>query len=53
MQISNLLNHPEFEPASGAIDVPGGNQYTSQLGTFSSLERGLPRQITFIGAFTF
>jgi hypothetical protein len=53
MQISNLLNHAEFEPPSGDIDVPGGNQYTSQLGTFSSLERGLPRQITFIGAFKF
>jgi hypothetical protein len=52
-QISNLLNHPEFLPPSGNISVPGGNDYTSQLGTFSSLERGLPRQIAFMGAFRF
>lgn len=52
-QISNLLNHPEFLPPSGDISVPGGNQYTSQLGVFSSLERGTPRQITFQGAFVF
>ncbi len=52
-QISNLLNHPEFLPPSGNISVPGGNQYTSQLGVFSSLERATPRQITFQGAFTF
>jgi hypothetical protein len=52
-QISNLLNHPEFIPPSGDISVPGGNQYTSQLGVFSSLERGTPRQATFQGAFRF
>jgi hypothetical protein len=52
-QISNLLNHPEFLPPSGDISVPGGNQYTSQLGVFNSLERGTPRQITFQGAFVF
>ena len=53
-QISNLLNHTEFAPPSGNISVPGGNQYTSQMGVpFSSLERAGPRQITFQGAFTF
>ncbi len=52
-QVSNLLNHAEFLPPSGDISVPGGNQYTSQLGVFSSLERGTPRQITFQGAFRF
>ena len=52
-QISNLLNHPEFTIPSGIISVPGGNQYTSQLGTFNSLERGQPRQISFRGAFRF
>ncbi len=52
-EISNLLNHAEFLPPSGDITVPGGNDYTSQLGTFSSLERGTPRQITFQGAFRF
>jgi hypothetical protein len=52
-QISNLFNHAEFLPPSGDITVPGGNQYTSQLGVFSSLERGTPRQVTFQGAFRF
>ncbi len=52
-QVSNLLNHPEFLPPSGDFSVPGGNQYTSQLGVFSSLERGTPRQVTFQGAFRF
>jgi hypothetical protein len=52
-QISNLLNHPEFLPPSGNISVPGGAEYTSQLGVFSSLERATPRQITFQGAFRF
>ena len=52
-QISNLFNHPEFLPPSGDFSVPGGNQYTSQLGVFSSLERGTPRQVTFQGAFRF
>ncbi len=52
-QISNLLNHAEFAIPSGIINVPGGNQYTSQLGTFNSLERGQPRQISFRGAFRF
>lgn len=52
-QISNLFNHPQFLPPSGNISVPGGNEYTSQLGVFSSLERGTPRQITFQGAFVF
>jgi hypothetical protein len=52
-QISNLLNHPEFLPPSGDVTVAGGNQYTSQLGVFSSLERGTPRQITFQGAIRF
>jgi hypothetical protein len=51
--IANLLNHPEFAIPSGIISVPGGNQYTSQLGTFNSLERGQPRQISFRGAFRF
>ncbi len=52
-QVSNLFNHAEFLPPGGDITVPGGNQYTSQLGVFSSLERGTPRQITFQGAFRF
>lgn len=52
-QFSNLLNHPQFIQPSGDISVEGGNQYTSQLGVFSSLERATPRQITFQGAFTF
>jgi hypothetical protein len=52
-QISNLLNHPEFLPPSGNISVPGGAEYTSQTGVFTSLERATPRQITFQGAFRF
>jgi len=52
-QVSNLLNHPEFLPPSGNISVPGGAEYTSQTGVFSSLERATPRQVTFQGAFRF
>lgn len=51
--ISNLFNHPEFLAPSGDISVPGGNQYTSQHGTFDSLERAMARQITFKGSITF
>ena len=52
-QISNLFNHPQFLSPSGDISVPGGNQFTSQFGTFDSLESGQQRQITFLGGFTF
>ena len=52
-QISNLLNHPEFLPPSGNISVPGGAEYTAQVGVFTSLEVATPRQITFQGAFRF
>jgi hypothetical protein len=52
-QISNLFNHPQFLNPSGNISVPGGNQFTSQYGTFDSLESGQVRQITFLGGFTF
>ncbi|RXH54607.1 Oar protein [Granulicella sibirica] len=52
-QISNLFNHPQFVPPSGSITVAGGNQFTTQVGTFSSLEVAKPRQITFQGGFTF
>lgn len=52
-QISNLFNHPQFLTPSGDISVPGGNQFTSQYGTFDSLESGQVRQITFLGGFTF
>ena len=52
-QMSNLFNHPQFLVPSGDISVPGGNQFTSQFGTFDSLEAGQQRQITFQGAFTF
>ncbi len=52
-QMSNLFNHPQFLSPSGDISVPGGNQFTSQFGTFDSLEGGQQRQITFQGAFTF
>lgn len=51
--ISNLFNHPEFLVPSGDISVPGGNEYTSQHGTFDSLERAMSRQITFKGSITF
>lgn len=53
MQVSNLFNHPQFLNPSGDISVAGGNQFTSQYGTFDSLESGQVRQITFLGGFTF
>jgi hypothetical protein len=52
-QMSNLFNHPQFLSPSGDISAAGGNQFTSQFGTFDSLEGGQQRQITFQGAFTF
>lgn len=52
-QISNLFNHPQFLPPGGNISVDGGNQLTSQVGTFDSLEVAKPRQITFQGMFRF
>jgi hypothetical protein len=52
-QVSNLFNHPYFLPPSGDISVAGGNQFTSQVDTFSSLEIAKPRQITFQGVFVF
>jgi hypothetical protein len=52
-QISNIFNHPQFLNPSGNISVAGGNQFTSQYGTFNSLESGQHRQITFLGGFTF
>jgi hypothetical protein len=52
-QFSNIFNHPEFVAPSGSINVAGGNQFTSVVGTFSSLEVAKPRQITFQGGFTF
>ncbi|HZY61941.1 MAG TPA: TonB-dependent receptor [Edaphobacter sp.] len=52
-QISNIFNHPQFLTPSGDISVAGGNQMTSQYGTFDSLESGQVRQITFLGGFTF
>jgi hypothetical protein len=52
-QISNIFNHPQFLSPSGDISSAGGNQFTSQFGTFDSLETGQQRQISFLGAFTF
>ncbi|MEO6803205.1 MAG: carboxypeptidase-like regulatory domain-containing protein [Granulicella sp.] len=52
-QISNIFNHPYFMPPSGNISVAGGNQFTTQAGTFNSLEIAKPRQISFQGAFVF
>ena len=52
-QISNIFNHPQFLTPSGDISVPGGNQFTTQFGTFDSLETGQQRQITFLGGFSF
>ena len=52
-QISNIFNHPQFITPSGDISVAAGNQFTSQYGTFDSLESGQVRQITFLGGFTF
>ncbi len=52
-QISNLFNHPQFLTPSGDVSVAGGNQFTSQFGTFDSLETGQQRQITFLGGFSF
>ena len=52
-QISNLFNHPQFLSPSGDISVASGNQFTSQFGTFDSLETGQQRQITFLGGFSF
>jgi hypothetical protein len=51
--MSNIFNHPQFLNPSGNISVAGGNQFTSQYGTFDSLESGQQRQITFLGGFTF
>ncbi|QNI37187.1 TonB-dependent receptor [Edaphobacter albus] len=53
MQVSNLFNHPQFLNPSGDISTQSGNQFTSQYGTFDSLESGQVRQITFLGGFTF
>lgn len=53
VQISNIFNHAQFLAPSGNINVAGGNQFTSQVGTFSSLEVAKPRQVTFQGGFTF
>jgi Carboxypeptidase regulatory-like domain/TonB dependent receptor len=52
-QISNIFNHPQFLNPTGNISVAGGNQFTTQFGTFNSLESGQHRQITFLGGFTF
>jgi hypothetical protein len=52
-QISNLFNHPQFLSPSGDVSVAAGNQFTSQFGTFDSLETGQQRQITFMGGFSF
>jgi hypothetical protein len=52
-QISNIFNHPQFLSPSGDISSAGGNQFTSQFGTFDSLETAQQRQISFLGAFTF
>lgn len=53
-QISNLFNHPQFLNPSGDITAgAGGNQFTSQFGTFDSLETGQQRQITFLGGLSF
>lgn len=52
-QISNIFNHAQFLTPSGDISVAGGNQFTSQYGTFDSLESGQVRQITFLGGFSF
>ena len=52
-QISNLFNHAQFLVPSGDISVATGNQFTSQFGTFDSLETGQQRQITFQGGFSF
>jgi hypothetical protein len=52
-QISNLFNHPQFLNPSGDVSVAAGNQFTSQFGTFDSLETGQQRQITFLGGFSF
>jgi hypothetical protein len=52
-QISNIFNHPQFLNPSGDISVAGGNEFTSQYGSFDSLESGQQRQITFLGGFTF
>lgn len=42
-QISNVFNHPQFLTPCGGISVAGGNQFTSQYGTFDSLESGQVR----------
>lgn len=52
-QISNIFNHAQFLAPSGNISVAGGNQFTSQSGTFDNPEVASPRQITFQGAFIF
>ncbi len=52
-QISNLFNHPQFLNPSGDVSVAAGNQFTSQFGTFDSLETGQQRQITFQGGISF
>jgi hypothetical protein len=52
-QISNVFNHPQFNAPSGDISAASGNQFTSQFGTFDSLEGGQIRQITFQGGFVF
>lgn len=52
-QISNLFNHAQFVNPGGSINTAGGNQFTSQIGTFGGYEVATPRQITFQGAFVF
>ena len=47
------LQSPAVPESGGDISVPGGNEFTSQYGTFDSLESGQQRQITFLGGFTF
>lgn len=52
-QISNLFNHAQFVNPGGSINTAGGNQFTSQIGTFGGYEVATPRSITFQGAFVF
>lgn len=52
-QISNLFNHAQFVNPGGSINTAGGNQFTSQIGTFGGYEVATPRNITFQGAFVF
>ncbi len=53
MAVSNLFNHPSFTPPLSNISVAGAGAFTTVVGEFSNVERGMPRQVTFKGRIDF